>query len=817
MRRFQFPNAALVAGLAVLLSGCSGETPTAPGSVTPPGGVPPGPCSTVISLSASTVNPVTASAVRATVTKAGVPVANGSVQFTTDLGFFGENGLQTISKTIVDGVADVSVFSSFGTAHVIAVFDCAKAQLNLQFSGAPTVGPFVSSISPTTGSCAGGDTITILGGRFTGTIDVTFGGVSGSIVSSTATQIIVKSPARTLRDPAVPETVPLVVSAGGVLSPSVPFTFVGIDPLQKVFITSLSSTGGASAGNDTVTINGGHFGANIATTRVTFCGRPAQITAQVDQQITVTTPASPSALEVCDVVVTRDIGLCSQQSATSPQQFTFSLVLTPVIQSSSPKTGPNDATTRVTIFGTGFQFPMQVFLTGGTCGAQLVEAAVSDISLNTIVFKTPVAMGANVCLSSQLVDIVIKNPSTGKGTSCPACFKYYACPTITSIFPAEGSYLGGTTVVITGHNFEEPAVVGGGTTAWSTVSVSSQEIIAVTPPLLVSGCADVPGTVLVTSTSLSCTPATTPPPPSFKYLVSSLSPFITRISPSSVPEAGAVGVVITGGNFIDPNMRVVVTTPNPTVAVFPTTRTPTQITFDAPPFTGNFLTVPCTVGTTVGVRSVDTPVEIDVKNVTTTCFAKDQLIYIPNDKTCRVAPTPPVPLAITTTSPLPDGATGTLYTFTLAATGGTTPYTWAASVGLPTGLNLNASTGVISGTPTVASTFNFSVTVTDSLGATATKNLSIKVNSSVPLSIVTTSPLPDAKSGTIYTFTLSATGGTTPYTWTRLGALPDGLTLDGSTGLISGKPTLASTFNFSVTVADSASHTATANLSIKVN
>ena len=44
-----------------------------------------------------------------------------------------------------------------------------------------------------------------------------------------------------------------------------------------------------------------------------------------------------------------------------------------MIYSTSPKTGPNDSSTRVTIFGDGFQFPMQVFMTGGTCGAQRVE------------------------------------------------------------------------------------------------------------------------------------------------------------------------------------------------------------------------------------------------------------------------------------------------------------------------------------------------------------------------------------------------------------------------------------------------------------
>ena len=89
------------------------------------------------------------------------------MQFSTDLGFFDENGLPTISKTTVGGVADVTVIlQNGGTAHVKAVFDCANAQINLNFGGVPDTGPFISSLSPTTGSCAGGDTVTIQGGRF---------------------------------------------------------------------------------------------------------------------------------------------------------------------------------------------------------------------------------------------------------------------------------------------------------------------------------------------------------------------------------------------------------------------------------------------------------------------------------------------------------------------------------------------------------------------------------------------------------------------------------------------------------------------------
>ena len=298
MRRFQIPNAVLVAGLAVFLSGCSGETPTAPGAATPPGQVPGGSCTTLVSLTATTDNPFAGSGsiVRATVTKAGVPVADGgSVQFTTSLGLFTENGLQTISKTTVGGVADVTVVSTnSGTAQVIAVYDCARAQKNLQFQGVPDAGPVITSFLPQNGSCAGGDTVTIAGVRLgNGTnARVFFGGIEGTVTSSGSTQIKVLTPARTLKDPAVPESVPVVVVVNGVSSPAaaILFTYACIGVDQKMFVSSINPTEGTSAGGDIVQVNGGHFGGNIATTRVTFCGRPAQITQQQDQQITVSTP-----------------------------------------------------------------------------------------------------------------------------------------------------------------------------------------------------------------------------------------------------------------------------------------------------------------------------------------------------------------------------------------------------------------------------------------------------------------------------------------------------------------------------------------------
>ncbi|MGD0585241.1 MAG: Ig domain-containing protein [Oryzomonas sp.] len=178
----------------------------------------------------------------------------------------------------------------------------------------------------------------------------------------------------------------------------------------------------------------------------------------------------------------------------------------------------------------------------------------------------------------------------------------------------------------------------------------------------------------------------------------------------------------------------------------------------------------------------------------------------------------PGALAVTTAS-LPSASVTTAYSQTLVASGGKAPYTWALATGsvLPAGLTLSTS-GVISGTPTTAGTVNFSVAVTDSASpaATATMALSITVNSLA----VTTASLPGATMGNAYSQTLAATGGTPPYTWSvSSGALPLGLILNASTGVISGTPTAAGTSNFTVMVTDSASPTAspdTATMALSV-
>lgn len=178
------------------------------------------------------------------------------------------------------------------------------------------------------------------------------------------------------------------------------------------------------------------------------------------------------------------------------------------------------------------------------------------------------------------------------------------------------------------------------------------------------------------------------------------------------------------------------------------------------------------------------------------------------------------PLTISTAT-LSGATVGSAYSQTLAASGGTTPYTWTRSAGsLPSGLTLT-SAGVISGTPTTTGTYSFTVMVTDSASTkvSTTKALSITVSAASSILTISTSSLASATVGTAYSQTLAASGGRTPYTWSRYsGTLPTGLAISSS-GIISGTPTATGTFSFTVRVRDSATTQASATkaLTITVN
>ena len=155
-------------------------------------------------------------------------------------------------------------------------------------------------------------------------------------------------------------------------------------------------------------------------------------------------------------------------------------------------------------------------------------------------------------------------------------------------------------------------------------------------------------------------------------------------------------------------------------------------------------------------------------------------------------------------------------TVTPTASGGAIT-TWSVSPSLPSGLSLNASTGAISGTPTaVTSSATYTVTASNTGGST-TADVTIVVNDVAPSSL-TYSPnsFTLTKGTAMTTVTPTASGG--PVTsWSVSPSLPSGLSLDSSTGAISGTPTaITSSATYTVTATNTGGST-TAGVTIVVN
>jgi hypothetical protein len=335
-----------------------------------------------------------------------------------------------------------------------------------------------------------------------------------------------------------------------------------------------------------------------------------------------------------DVIVITQAGTASEQRVESADAFTYrNEQLQPVISTVSPNSGPVTGGTRVTIFGEGFQEPVQVLF-------DTAEARVLNVQYDRINVETPAARDTAPDGSGTVtgpVTVTVRNINSQLSANMTSGFHYKAAMQITAVGPGEGSYLGGTKITIEGIGFVPPVVVNIGEFSAQVLEAFGTRIIAITPAVDVDGCADVSGTVTVTN----IVNGDQANGPDFVFRVP--PPLIVNVSPA----VATVGVTTTIDVRVANAQPGVVRIQIGEKTVFPsnvTVNSDGSVTYTVPlPTNFEFSTEECPGG---GERFVPIDVDVVYTNANTECTdtATEALTVNPPDVSCTVPPAPEVTL-----------------------------------------------------------------------------------------------------------------------------------------------------------------------------
>jgi IPT/TIG domain len=324
--------------------------------------------------------------------------------------------------------------------------------------------PTVTSLNPTHGTAAGGNSVTITGTDLSGATAVNFDANSASIIIATASTVVVDAPAGTAGT-----TAQVTVTTPGGTSPTGgsgnDYTYDPPPPPPTPDVTGLSPSHGAAAGGTTVTVFGTNFsGATVAKFGST---NATSFTVINGSKITATAPTGTAGNTV-NVTVTTPSGTSS--TAGTDDDYTFDIPA-PTVSSLNPTHGPAAGGTLVTITGTN--------LTGAT-GVNF-DANPASFTVNN---PTKITATAPAGVGGTTAQVTVTTPG---GTSPAKLYAYEVpatpAPVVTGLNPSHGSTAGGTSVTITGLNFTGATAVRFGITyAPSFTLDSATQITAIAPP-----------------------------------------------------------------------------------------------------------------------------------------------------------------------------------------------------------------------------------------------------------------------------------------------------------------------------------------------
>ncbi|MGC2182388.1 MAG: IPT/TIG domain-containing protein, partial [Terriglobales bacterium] len=333
-------------------------------------------------------------------------------------------------------------------------------------SSAGNPAPTVTSISPTSGTTAGGTAVTITGTGFLTGATVSLGGTAATGVTVVNSTTIT---ATTAAHAVGRVNVVVTNSDGQAGTLTSGYTYVVINPAPTV--TSISPTSGTTSGGTAVNISGTGFlsGATVSVGGTTATG----VTVVNSTTITATTAAH--AAGAVSVVVTNTDG----KSGTLTTGYTYVVINpAPTVTSISPASGTTAGGTAVSITGTGFLAGAMVKL-GGTAAS-----GVTVVNSTTISATAPAhAAGA--------VSVIVTNTDSQSGTLAGGYTYTNPAPSLASVAPNSGTANGGTPFTITGTGFLAGATVKLGGTAATGVAVVNSTTITATTPAHSAGAVDV--------------------------------------------------------------------------------------------------------------------------------------------------------------------------------------------------------------------------------------------------------------------------------------------------------------------------------------